>query len=85
MSNDKQRRFPFVLLDPATLTAMVRPVFPGQQVLLAQPLTDGYVNTNYKLTLSDHAEPVVLRIYVRLPRSTTSTRSCMPITTERIS
>src|SRR5258708_617604 len=64
MAKDWARRHEFVGLDVATLTTMVQPIFPGKKVVAAQLLTEGFVNTNYKIMLSGFDTPFVLRLYV---------------------
>lgn len=60
-----ERRHPLISLDTPTLTAMLQPIFPGKRLASAQVLTEGYVNTNYKITVDGIDEAFVLRLYVR--------------------
>ncbi len=59
------RRHDFVLLNEATLNAMLQPVFPGKRVVEVELLTAGLCNTNYKIRVSDLADTFVLRLYIR--------------------
>lgn len=65
LNSGRLRRHDFVDLDGSTITAMLQPVFPGSEVVSAALLTDGYVNTNYRVWVSGVEEAVVLRVYVR--------------------
>lgn len=65
MSQRWERRHAFVSVDTSMLNSMLQPAFPGKQVTSAQLLTEGYCNTNYKITVSGFAEAFVLRLYVR--------------------
>src|SRR5258708_37425974 len=55
------RRHAFVALDDRELAAMLRPLFGERRVESAEPLTGGFVNTNYRVRLAGLAEPSVLR------------------------
>ncbi len=65
MQDGWERRQAHLALDPATLAALLRPVLPGHRLVAVEPLAGGLVNTNYKVTLSGLAEPVVVRVYAR--------------------
>jgi aminoglycoside phosphotransferase (APT) family kinase protein len=65
MQKDWQRQHNFILLDEATLNAMLQPAFPGKSVLSIELLTSGLCNTNYKIRLSGIKDAFVLRLYVR--------------------
>jgi aminoglycoside phosphotransferase (APT) family kinase protein len=53
-----QRRFAFVQLGTDDVAALL-----GEPVLEAEPLSGGLRNTNYRVRLEAHAEPLVLRLY----------------------
>ncbi|HEV2655255.1 MAG TPA: aminoglycoside phosphotransferase family protein [Ktedonobacteraceae bacterium] len=65
MQKDWQRQHDFVMLDEATLNAMLQPAFPGKSIKSAELLTSGLCNTNYKIHLSDTVGAFVLRLYTR--------------------
>ena len=50
-------------LAPETLDRIVHTAFPRCRVIEMQPLGGGLRNSNFKLRLDGHPEPVVLRIY----------------------
>jgi aminoglycoside phosphotransferase (APT) family kinase protein len=47
------------------LTTLVQPAFPGQSVVASELTSGGLANTNFRLELSTHPEPIVLRLYTR--------------------
>jgi aminoglycoside phosphotransferase (APT) family kinase protein len=59
------RRHAFVALDDRELAAMLRPLFGERRVESAEPLTGGFVNTNYRVRLAGLDDAFVLRSYVR--------------------
>src|SRR5260370_12774484 len=59
------RRHAFVALDDRELAAMLRPLFGDRRVESAEPLTGGFVNTNYRVRLAGLDDAFVLRSYVR--------------------
>ncbi len=65
MQENWRRRHAFIDLDPATITHMLQPAFPGKSLVSAEPLGGGLINTNYKIHVSGLAEAFVLRVYVR--------------------
>src|SRR5262245_53445605 len=67
MMRERWGRAEAVALTPSQLTALVQPAFPGQSVVTSRLATGGLVNTNIRLELSDHPEPVLLRMYSRDP------------------
>lgn len=44
---------------------MLAPALPGHSVIAAEPLSGGLANTNYRVSLSGVADPVVVRIFTR--------------------
>ncbi len=67
-----------IALSSTQLTAIIQPAFPGQAVVASQPTQGGQANTNIRLELSQHPEPILLRLYTReaetsyeIPRSAT--------------
>ena len=62
---DWNGRHDFVLLNEATLNAMLQPVFPGKRVVEVEMFTAGLCNTNYKIRVSDLADTFILRLYIR--------------------
>ena len=65
MQEGWKRRHDFLMLDEATLNAMLQPAFPGKRVTSAELLTSGLCNTNYKIRLSGLDDAFVLRLYIR--------------------
>lgn len=65
MSRHWQRRHEFLTFDLPTIAAMLHPIVPPARVEHAQPLTEGFINTNYKVTVSGFDTPLVLRVYAR--------------------
>lgn len=61
------RSTPALSLDRAALTRLIEPAFPGQSVVEAQPAEGGLANTNIRVRLSETAQPVLVRLYVRSP------------------
>lgn len=60
-----ERQSAYLELDQQALTKLVQPVFAGQHVLDASIMVGGFSNTIYKVQLSGHAEPIVVRLYTR--------------------
>ncbi len=54
-------------LPSSLLARLVQSAFPQSRVFDLEPLTDGFRNSNFKLHLDSHPEPVVLRIYEHDP------------------
>jgi aminoglycoside phosphotransferase (APT) family kinase protein len=54
-------------LDAAALERLLKPAFGDHAVTAFTPLSGGLANTNYRVMLSGHAEPVVVRIFTREP------------------
>jgi aminoglycoside phosphotransferase (APT) family kinase protein len=69
MKRHWQRGADFLDLDIASLTALVQPAFPGQEVTEAVPARGGLSNTNYRLTVSGRQSPLRLRIFRTRPQS----------------
>lgn len=56
-------------LTPSELTTLVQPAFPGQSVVAHELTSGGLANTNVRLELSAHPQPVLLRLYIRDPNA----------------
>jgi aminoglycoside phosphotransferase (APT) family kinase protein len=54
-----------VELEASVLTALIQPAFPHQVVVRSTPTAGGLANSNFRLDLSAHPEPVLLRLYTR--------------------
>src|ERR1700674_2997829 len=52
-----------VALSRSDLTALIQPAFPGQSVVATELTRGGLANTNVRLELSEHPEPILLRLY----------------------
>lgn len=63
----RERRHDFIDLSSDQLDEIIRPVFPVLQIVSAELIRNGLVNANYKLSVSGHETPFLLRIYVRDP------------------
>src|SRR5258708_13034902 len=59
------RRHAFVARDDRELAGMLRRLFGERRVESAEPLTGGFVNTNYRVRLAGLDDAFVLRSYVR--------------------
>src|SRR5438874_2034669 len=51
--------------DASVLTALIQPAFPDQVVVRSTLAVGGLANTNFRLDLSVHPAPVLLRLYTR--------------------
>jgi aminoglycoside phosphotransferase (APT) family kinase protein len=69
-----------VALSRSDLTALVQPAFPGQSVVASEPTRGGLANTNLRLELSQHPEPILLRLYTG---DATAGAAAMPATAEK--
>lgn len=69
MSGGWDRHTERIAVDNATLERLLAPRWPGARVTSAEHLSGGYANTNYRVTLAQHPEPVVVRFYTREPES----------------
>ena len=58
-----KRRCETIILNQATLTEIIQPIFPGQSVIDFQLMTEGLINTNYKIHVSNYDHPLLMRIY----------------------
>jgi aminoglycoside phosphotransferase (APT) family kinase protein len=67
MRENWERSAPLLTLDNHYLTELIQPVFKGCCVISAQPTQGGLANTNYRLELSNAANPILLRIFSRNP------------------
>ncbi|GAC1386851.1 MAG: hypothetical protein NVSMB33_16380 [Ktedonobacteraceae bacterium] len=65
MQDSWERRHTFIELDIKTINHMIEPIFPGQRVVSAEPLSGGLINTIYKIHITGLNEILVLRVYVR--------------------
>lgn len=54
-------------LTGAQVSALLAPAFPGQAVVHHRAVQGGLSNTNIRAILSDHRDPVLLRLYIRDP------------------
>jgi aminoglycoside phosphotransferase (APT) family kinase protein len=69
-----------VALSRADLTALIQPAFPGQSVVASELTRGGLANTNVRLELSEHPEPILLRLYTG---HTDAGVAAMPATAEK--
>ncbi len=60
-----ERRADHRHLPPDVIAGLLRPVFPQAIVESAELLPEGKCNSNYRVTLAGHDEPVLLRVYGR--------------------
>ncbi|BAZ17698.1 putative phosphotransferase enzyme family [Calothrix sp. NIES-4071] len=63
MRESWERSTPWLSLNIDSLTELIQPVFKGSHVISAQPTQGGLANTNYRLELSNIANPILLRIF----------------------
>jgi aminoglycoside phosphotransferase (APT) family kinase protein len=61
------RRYALLELDTETLARLLEPVAQGRTLVLAEPISGGLVNTNYRITLSGSQDTLILRLYTRDP------------------
>lgn len=67
MRESWERSTPWLNLNIDSLTELIQPVFKGCRVIFAQATQGGLANTNYRLELSNSANPILLRIFSRNP------------------
>ncbi|MGH2486782.1 MAG: phosphotransferase family protein, partial [Ktedonobacterales bacterium] len=84
MQEGWERLHAHLMLDDATLAALLAPTLPGHTLLHAQPLTGGLANTNYKATLAGFDAPVVVRVYTREPEACARERALYALVRERV-
>jgi aminoglycoside phosphotransferase (APT) family kinase protein len=65
-------------LDVSALTALIQPAFPDQVVARSEPTVGGLANTNIRLELSAHPEPLLLRLYTNRSTGLTGTQPGAP-------
>jgi serine/threonine protein kinase len=58
-----------ITLAPSTIDAMVEFIYPGAHITSLHILEGGCANLNIHMTLAGHSRPLLLRIYVRDPKS----------------
>ena len=76
MREDWTRATPAVNLDAKAVSSLMDPAFPGASVTEVEPARGGLSNTNLRVGLSGHSEPVLLRLY---QRDTTQARKEMAV------
>ncbi|HZC06206.1 MAG TPA: aminoglycoside phosphotransferase family protein [Ktedonobacterales bacterium] len=69
MAGGWDRRSALVRVDTATLERLLAPRWLGARVTSAEHVSGGLANTNYRVTLADRADPVVVRFYTREPQA----------------
>ena len=65
MQDGWSRHSEHLILDAATLERLLRPAVGDCAVTAFAPLSGGLANTNYRVMLAGHEEPVVVRLYTR--------------------
>lgn len=63
MRESWERSTPWLNLNIDSLTELIQPVIKGCRVISAQATQGGLANTNYRLELSNVANPILLRIF----------------------
>ena len=69
MAGGWDRRSALLMVDSETLERLLAPRWPGARITSAAHLSGGLANTNYRVTLANHAEPIVVRFYTRDPEA----------------
>lgn len=69
MTDGWDRHTERIAVDDATLERLLAPRWPAARVTSAGQLPGGYANTNYRVTLAQRPNPVVVRFYTREPES----------------
>jgi Ser/Thr protein kinase RdoA (MazF antagonist) len=69
MAGGWDRRSALLVVDSATLEQLLASRWPGARITSATHLSGGLANTNYRVTLANHTEPIVVRFYTREPEA----------------
>jgi aminoglycoside phosphotransferase (APT) family kinase protein len=67
MEQGWERSTPFIDLDHETISRLVTLALPAGELLSAERLSGGLVNTNYRIETTACEHPLVLRLYARDP------------------
>lgn len=67
MAGGWDRRSALLTVDIATLERLLAPCWPDAHVTSATHVSGGLANTNYRVSLANREEPVVVRFYTRDP------------------
>ena len=69
MAGGWDRRSALLTVESETLERLLAPRWPGARITSAEHMSGGLANTNYRVTLANHAEPIVVRFYTREPEA----------------
>lgn len=69
MAGGWSRRTELVTVDNDTLQRLLAPRWPNARITSAAHVSGGLANTNYRVTLADHPDPIVVRFYTREPEA----------------
>jgi Ser/Thr protein kinase RdoA (MazF antagonist) len=69
MAGGWDRRSALLTLEAETLERLLAPCWPTARVTSAEHVSGGLANTNYRVTMADRADPVVVRFYTRDPQA----------------
>ncbi|HET9109435.1 MAG TPA: phosphotransferase [Ktedonobacterales bacterium] len=84
MAGGWDRRSALLTVDTATLERLLAHRWPGAHIRSAEHVSGGLANTNYKVTLEDRAEPIVVRFYTREPEACAREAALLRLVTERV-